>query len=190
MKKFKNFLEGSQIYLREVNENDVSDAYYGWMNDSEVNQYLETRYIPRSKANILNFVKNLDSNSNEILFAICDIKSNKRIGNIKLGPINWIHKFGDISLLIGEKDYWGRGIATEAIALVSVFAFNTLNMHKLKAGCYSANEGSLKAFEKVGFNREGLVKKQWFVNGVFQDNIILGLCSEDFDFENLFLVEK
>ena len=41
--------------------------------------------------------------------------TDKHIGNIKLGPINWIHRYGDISLLIGDKDYWGKGIATEAI---------------------------------------------------------------------------
>ncbi|MCX6165436.1 MAG: GNAT family protein [Ignavibacteriae bacterium] len=93
--------------------------------------------------------------------------------------MNWIHKFGDISLLIGEKDYWGKGIAYESIKLLTKFAFNSLNIHKLKAGCYADNIGSAKAFEKVGFEREGIFKKQWMVNGKYQDEIILSLCYED-----------
>jgi RimJ/RimL family protein N-acetyltransferase len=176
----QGFLTGDTVYLREVRQSDVNDNYYRWMNDPEINQYLETRYFPRSKDNIADFVKSMDGNSNEILFAICDIKSDRHIGNIKIGPINWIHRYADISLLIGEKDFWGKGVATQAIRLVTEFGFNTLNLHKIKAGCYEANGGSAKAFEKVGFQREGLLKKQWIVNGEFQDEILLGLCSEDY----------
>jgi RimJ/RimL family protein N-acetyltransferase len=180
MADFKKFIEGDNIYLREVNESDVGDNYYNWLNDPEINQYLETRYFPNSKTNILQFVKNMDGLSGEILFAICERQTDKHIGNIKLGPINWIHRYADISLLIGDKDYWGKGIATESIRLVTEFGFYTLNLHKLKAGCYENNIGSMKAFEKVGFLREGLLKKLWMVNGTFQDQIILGLCAEDY----------
>lgn len=180
MASYQKFLEGSAIYLREVRESDVTEDYYNWINDSEVNQYLETRYFPRSKSNILNFVKALDGSKDEILLAICDKASDKYIGNIKLGPINWVHRYADISLLIGDKDYWGKGLATEAIHLVTGFAFNTLNLHKLKAGCYADNAGSKKAFEKVGFVKEGHLKNMWIVNRGYQDWIILGLCAEDY----------
>jgi len=180
MANFNKFIEGNKVYLREVNESDVTDNYYNWINDPEINQYLETRYLPRSKNNILEHVKHLDGLSNEIFFAICDKATDKHIGNIKLGPINWIHRYGDISLLIGDKDYWGKGIATEAIRLVTGFGFYTLNLHKIKAGCYAQNLGSAKAFEKVGFVREGLLIKQWMVKGEYQDEILLGLCFEDY----------
>lgn len=176
----KNFIEGTSIYLREVRESDVNDNYYSWLNNSEVNQYLETRYYPRSKENILEYVKHMDGLGNEIFFAICDKQSDKHIGNIKLGPINWIHRFCDISLLIGDKSFWGKGIATEAIRLVCEFGFHTLNLHKIKAGCYEQNKGSAKAFEKAGFIKEGLLKNQWIVNGHYYDEIILGLCVEDY----------
>jgi len=178
-KSYKYFIEGERVYLREVRISDVNENYYKWMNDSEVYQYLETRYTPRSIENIIKYVESMDGKSDEIFLAICLKENNKHIGNIKLGPINWIHKFGDISLLIGEKDYWGKGIAYEAIKILTEFSFNTLNMHKLKAGCYADNIGSAKAFEKVGFEREGIFKKQWMVNGKYQDEIILSLCYED-----------
>ncbi|MBC7381837.1 MAG: GNAT family N-acetyltransferase [Bacteroidia bacterium] len=180
MSQIKHFIEGNTIYLREVRESDVNDNYYAWLNNSEVNQYLETRYYPRSKANIADYVKHMDGLSNEIFFAMCDKKTNKHIGNIKIGPINWIHRYGDISLLIGDQDFWGKGIATEAIRLVTEFGFFTLNLHKIKAGCYEQNVGSAKAFEKVGFIKEGLLKKQWMVKGKYYDEILLGLCIEDY----------
>ena len=173
------FIEGERIYLREVRITDVNENYYKWLNDSAVNQYLETRYVPQSLENIKNYVEKMDGNPDEIFLAICFKENDQHIGNIKLGPINWIHRFADISLLVGEKSYWGKGIATEAIKILVKFGFDVLNLHKLKAGCYSNNIGSSKAFTKVGFVQEGLLTKQWIVNGQYQDEILLGLCCED-----------
>lgn len=177
--KYKNFIEGEKIYLREVRASDVSANYYRWMNDPDVNQYLETRYIPQSIDNIRRFVESKDGKTDEIFLAICLKENDQHIGNIKLGPINWIHRFADISLLIGEKKYWGQGIASEAIRVLSTFAFNVLNLKKIKAGCYEDNIGSRKTFEKAGFKVEGILKKQWELNGKYQDEILLGLLRDD-----------
>jgi ribosomal-protein-alanine N-acetyltransferase len=172
---YKRFLEGERIYLREVRLSDVNERYYNWMNDSEVTQYLEKRYIPQSMENIRNFVIEKDGSTDELFFAICLIENDLHIGNIKLGPINWIHRFGDISLLIGDKTYWGQGFATQAIRLVVTFAFETLNLHKLRAGYYAGNIGSGKAFIKNGFKQEGILKNQWFIQNQWMDEILLGL---------------
>lgn len=173
------FLNDEHIYLREVNLNDVGVNYYKWLNDPEVNQFLETRFVPQSENRIREFVQSKDGNSNEILFAICDRETNRHIGNIKLGPINWVHRYGDISLLIGEKDFWGKGIGSKSIRLVTLFAFNTLNLHKLRAGCYAANKGSIRAFEKNGFQLEGTLRDQWYANGSYMDQLWLGLLKEE-----------
>ena len=186
---YKHFIEGERIYLREVRISDVNENYYRWMNDPDVNQYLETRYIPQSFENIKRYVENLDGQTNEIFLAICLKENNQHIGNIKLGPINWIHRFADISLVIGEKNYWGKGIATEAIRLVSDFAFKTINLRKLKAGCYALNIGSAKAFEKASFKKEGLIKGQWIVDNEPVDEILLGLSATDSKKEVLDILE-
>lgn len=173
-------ITGKKIYLREVRQSDINDNYYNWLNDPDVNQFLEIRYYPHSKDHISAFVKSKDGNSNEILYAICDKETKLHIGNIKLGPINWIHRFADVSLLIGEKNYWGKGLASEAIKLVSDVAFKKLNLNKLKAGCYSKNLGSVKAFKKVGFELEGELKDHWILNGSTQNQLLLGFLSKDY----------
>ena len=176
----KKFLSNKNIFLREVNIEDVNERYYSWLNDPQIGEFLETRYHPHSKENITEFVKSMDGNSNEILLAICILNSDLHIGNIKLGPINWIHGFADVSLLIGDKEYWGKGIATQAIKLISKFAFEKLNLNKLKAGCYQENVGSKKAFLKAGFELEGILKSQWRLDNSFQDELILGLLREKY----------
>lgn len=178
-KPHQPFINGERVYLREVRLEDVNDNYYQWLNDSGVNQFLETRYIPRSKQNIQSYVQSMDGNAEEPFLAICLKGTHKHIGNIKLGPINWLHRFADISLVIGDKNSWAKGIATECIRLITRFAFDTLNLNKLHAGCYAQNVGSKKAFLKAGFKQEGVLEKKRIVNGHFQDEFLLGLHVTD-----------
>ena len=72
------------------------------------------------------------------------------------------------------EDCWGNGYASEAISLLTDFAFDTLNLHKLTAGCYEQNMGSLKTFQKAGFEIEGVRKQHCFSNGNYADAILLG----------------
>lgn len=174
-----HFIEGDRIYLRNVRLDDVNENYGRWMNDPSVNQFLETRYIPRSLDNIRSYVQNMDGKTDEIFLAICLKKGDAHIGNIKLGPINWVHRFGDISLLIGEKEQWGKGYARESISALVCFAFDVLNLNKLHAGCYASNHGSKKAFLKAGFKQEGVLEKKRLINGKFEDEILLGLHVDD-----------
>ena len=173
------FLEGERIHLREVRASDVNERYRAWLNDPAVTEFLEIRYTPHSLEDIRKFVEAMDGKKDEIFLAICLKDGDRHIGNIKLGPINPIHRFADVSLLIGERDCWRAGYATEAIRILTAFAFNALNLNKLRAGCYSGNRGSEKAFLKAGFRREGLLKNQWIVGGAFQDEVLMGLWSGD-----------
>ncbi len=173
-------LIGPRIYLREVRPSDVNERYYGWLNDPEVNRYLETRFIPQSLKSIGDYVTHMDGKQDEPFFAICTLNGDEHIGNIKLGPINWRHRYADIALLIGEKRCWGKGYATEAIGLITKFGFEVLNLNKLKAGCYAQNEGSARAFEKCGWSREGLQKEQYFIDGRPTDAILLGMTASEY----------
>lgn len=176
----EHFLSNEEIFLRDVNLDDVNDRYYQWLNDPEVNQYLETRFVPQSKEKIAEFVKDKLGNPNEILLAICDKRTNLHIGNIKLGPINWYHRRAEISLFIGDKNYWGKKIATLAITLLTEFAFNKLNLNKLTAGAYKPNIGSIKAFQRCGYVIEGEVEDYVLVNNSGVSLIKVGVTAKQY----------
>ena len=178
--KYSHFIEGENIYLREVRQNDVNENYYAWMNDYEITQYLETRYYPNSLDKISEFVKSKDGDSSNVFLAIVNKSTNAHIGNVKLGPINWIHRTAEIGILLGEKKDWGKGFATETLKLLSNYAFKKLNLRKLTAGCYGNNKGSEKAFVKAGFEIEGVRKSHFFFEGHYVDFVLLGLINKDF----------
>lgn len=166
-------LSGERIYLRRLTEDDVSDDYVRWMNAPDINQYLESRFYTHTIESTKAFIRSV-TNENNYQFGIFVKENDKHIGNIKIGSINHYHRFADIGFLIGEKNYWGKGIATEAIGLATDFAFKTLKLHKLWGGLYSPNIGSLRAFQKNGYEQEGIKKSQCLLNGVYYDDILFG----------------
>jgi len=173
------FISGDRVYLRELKVEDVGQEYYRWMNDPEVTQYLESRFNPNPMDALREYVKSIELDQNNILSAICLKENDRHIGNIKLGSINWIHRFADVGLLIGEKDCWRQGYASEVIGCLVHYAFDVLNLHKLTAGCYAAHQASLKAFQKNGFQIEGNRQKQYICNGIYTDAVMLGLINSE-----------
>ncbi|QBG35222.1 GNAT family N-acetyltransferase [Litorilituus sediminis] len=155
----------ADVYLQTISENDASDEYVQWLNDPLVNQYLETRFYQQDLASVIGFIKGILENPNEHLFTIRLKSNDKHIGNIKIGPINPHHNIGDVSLFIGDKDSWGKGIATQAIALISQYSFEQLKLRKLCAGAYKANVGSTKAFLKAGYVSDGVLANHYTFNG-------------------------
>ena len=164
---------GERIYLRRLTEDDVSEAYVRWINDPDINQYLESRFYEQTIESTKAFIRSV-TNDNNYQFGIFIKETDQHIGNIKIGSINHFHKYADIGFLIGEKEYWGKGIASEAIKLATDFAFNTLGLHKLWGGAYAPNVGSMKAFLKNEYVEEGVKKSQYLCNGVYVDDIMFG----------------
>src|SRR5438105_15493808 len=107
-------LIGRTIYLRRVHQTDATERYVGWLNDPEVNRFLESRFVQWTVESVRDYIL-ARQNAFDHFFAICDLCHERHIGNIKLGPVNPHHRNADVSLFIGEKSYWRRGVASEAI---------------------------------------------------------------------------
>lgn len=173
--KTEKTLLGKSIYLRSLNIDDASLDYLSWLCDPEINRYLEIRFMPsQTIAQLRDFINKIADSSDSLLFGIFLHQGDRHIGNIKLGPVDWNHRTADIGLLIGDREQWGKGFATAAIALISHYAFHDLKLVKLTAGCYAENRGSINAFLKAGFTQEGIRVLQWKMEDRRQDGILLG----------------
>lgn len=151
--KIKN-IKG-RLILKPLSENFISYEYLTWMNDSEVLKYTESRWNSYSNNDLKLFIKKINNSNKDYLFGIYILESNKHIGNIKIGNINFKHEFAELGIIIGEKEEWGKGYATEAISLAISYAFCELKLYKIFAGAYSNNIGSIRALKKVGFQECG-----------------------------------
>lgn len=172
-------LMGSTVYLRRLAESDITEGYVQWLNDPETNRYMEFRFTVWTKEKLIKYMSERQANP-EYFWAICMRDNNIHIGNIKLGSIDRDHLRADIGLMIGDKSYRGRGLGTEAIRLVTDFAFTKIKLQKLTAGAYIDNVACIKAFEKCGFTREGRLKEHVCSDGERADVILLGCTAGDF----------
>ena len=153
------------VYLQSITEQDASEDYVQWLNDPLVNQFLETRFYLQDLNAVLGFIRSMVTNPNEHLFTIRLKENDQHIGNIKIGGINTHHNIGDVSLFIGDKNSWGKGIATQAVQLISRYSFEQLTLRKLCAGAYQDNVGSTKAFLKAGYQSDGVLANHYTSNG-------------------------
>lgn len=171
------FLIGERVRLRLLELADCTPRYLAWLQDPLVIQFLETRWHPQSLDSISAFVTAMIASTDSCLFGIH--VDDRHIGNIKLGPINAYHAYADLSYFIGDRDQWGRGYASEAISIVTRFAFSTVGLHRVQAGLYASNLASARALEKAGFLREGaLVDQLRGVDG-WEDHVWYGLNREN-----------
>ena len=162
MSKVENFIKddkkmkqhkviGANYYIEELDKSMVSQNYVEWMNDPKVNEYMETRHYKHTMDSVLKFVNQKNKSVTEFLFGIFEKKKERHIGNIKVGPTSKEKKVADISYFIGERDYWGKGAATEAISLIIEFSFKKLKLKKLYANTYIQNKASIQVLVKNNF---------------------------------------
>lgn len=177
-------MKGKHIYLRKIKCSDVNKTYLSWMNDLVTTQYLESRFQKWTVKKLKDYLIEVNKNPDYVFFAIILIKNNKHIGNIKIGPINRVHKLADIGIIIGDKTCWGKGYGPEAIRLVSKYAFSKLKLNKLTAGMYANNIGSYKAFLKADFTKAGVYKKhRFFKKSMIVDEILMEKLNPKIDYE-------
>jgi [ribosomal protein S5]-alanine N-acetyltransferase len=170
-----------RLALRDIQLGDVAH-YHRWMNDPVVTRYLESRFRPWSLQLIKGYIERHTKDPNSArLLAIILLEDGRHIGNIKLGPIDWVHRTAGVGLLIGESDCWGKGYGSEAISLAARFAFRQLDLRKLVAGIYSSNVGSVRAFTNAGFVEEGRQREQWLDCGAYVDGILMGLLQKEWE---------
>lgn len=93
----------------------------------------------------------------------------KFAGVIGLVPMKDVYRKGaEIGYWLGEP-YWGKGVTTTAVRLVTDYAFTELKLERLYAGVFEGNIASMKVLEKCGYVREGISRKSIFKNNKLID---------------------
>lgn len=176
----KNFsLHSVRFTFRILKIEDVSDRYISWLNDSDINKFLETRFQVQTRESCESFVLAMQEDPSHYLFGIFDNESGLHIGNIKLGFIDANHKKAQISFFIGDKTFWGRRCAIESIECVTKWGFETLRLTRIEAGCYEENFASIRAFLRVGYIVEGFQRSAFKFEEQNIGCFLLGMISSD-----------
>lgn len=164
------------IVLKRLTSNKISKDYLNWLNDWEIVKYTEQRFRRTTIRDIKNYVNGINKSKNNFIYSINVIEKSKikHIGNIKIGSINFYHKRCDISYIIGNKDYWNKGIGSNAIAKVITIAKKKFKIKKIIAGVYSINKASIAVLKKNKFKKEAKLNSHIVFNKKRYSSYIYG----------------
>lgn len=173
------FLKGKSVSLRPLSKEDVP-RITRWINDPDVRLFLEA-YLPQTEKDEEEWLEKLGKSKSTDLVFIIETKEGVAIGLMGLHGIKWRDRMATTGAVIGEKEYWGKGLGSEAKKLLLDYAFNTLNLRKICSTVIDFNGRSLKYSLKCGYKEEGRLKKHLFRDGDYRDLIQLAVFREDFE---------
>ena len=174
-------MESKNLFIRELLADDVKESYIEWFKDEDVTQFLEVDGNSLTVQDVIDYFEYGRKTKKYYMHAICLKETGKHIGNLKVGPIDWKHGLSDLVTVIGDKEQWGKGYATEAIKLGNRIAFEKYNIRKLTGGMYASNIGSTKAYTNAGWIIEGRLFNHYMVDGKFEDRIIVSCFNPHFE---------
>lgn len=172
-----------RLLLRRPTVSDITEEYIQWMNNPDVNRFLEVRHRRHTRESCAAYVKMRRENSQLGLhFGVFANHGKLFIGTVTFNGFHALYKTADISFVIGHPQAQRKGYATEAVAGACRFAFREQGLFKVTGGHYANNIESLRVFQKNGFHIEGILRAQHVnAEGVRGDSIVHGLLATEFE---------
>ncbi len=177
MKYFKK-LEGENIYLSPINNEDI-EKYVYFLNDKNVTNNIGTTNEITTIESEKEWITNANKN-NTINLAIIKKENDELIGNCSLFDIDRINRCCTLGIFIGEEQNRNKGYGKETINLLLDYGFNYQNMHNINLKVFSFNERAIKCYEKVGFKKCGTRHESYFLEGKYYDEIIMEILENDY----------
>ncbi len=104
----------------------------------------------------------------------------KLIGEFRFTRMRWFNRKSELSIIL-KKEFQGKGYGTLVMKKMIEFAFNKMNLYRLEAEVVEFNEISIKMIEKLGFKKEGVLRKAKYSNGRYYDILRYGLLKDEWE---------
>jgi len=172
-------MAGNRVRL-EPPRLEYAPIYIRWFADRAVTRYLMVRH-PTSLKKQEEWLERMAASPDDVLWAMVRAADGELIGNVGLHKIVWRHQHGELGYVIGERDQWGQGCATEAVKLATAYAFLELGLEKVWATVFVPNEASRRALERNGYRQCALFRRDRYVEGRWHDLWVGEILREESD---------
>jgi len=142
-------IQTERFYLKELTVANVSEEYLGWIKDSKKEGFILYDQYDRNSLEM--YVHELQKDRNVLFLGIYLNSNNKHIGNIKYSPIDTENQYAIMGVLIGDKQWRGKGVFSEVVRETGIFLKKELGIKYIYLGVRLNNIGALKAYKKAGF---------------------------------------
>lgn len=172
-----------EVRFRPLEESDFSDTsnWRQWISDNEITRYQTIGALPQNSIRQMEYIKDVLSSQRHALYAVLAVTKDKEmhIGNVGLHNIDYISSKATLGIVIGSREFQGRGIGTLAWGWMTSHGHSGLNLNRIEAYIHAENVSSRRAAEKSGFREEGRLRDYYFKNGDYSDAIIYSRLRSD-----------
>ena len=175
------FLTGQGISLRSLELSDL-DTLWHWFADREVIRYsLSVWLFPYARHETQTWLERTITDKHTLTLGIVERTSAALIGFAGIASISLINRSGEYFILIGNKECWSKGYGTEVTNLVVEYGFATLNLHRIALTVSDVNTAGVKAYERAGFTREGVLRQACYRDGQYHDKIVMSILRPEWE---------
>jgi len=172
-------LETERFVIRTMIREDVTDDFLSWLLDPEVMLGLN---LPRRRLSRLQAVRYVLGHDNRTKFflTICLRQEGRQIGFFTV-DCNLQHKSAETSVVVGDRDFWGKNVVIEARSALLNFLFDQMKMHKVLGRPHGRNFSSIFNYKALGFKCEGILREQMcsIQDNNRLDQLIFGILREE-----------
>ncbi len=183
------YLYGKRIRFRAAEKEDIP-SFLRWINDPEVTENL-ILIEPMSRYEEEKWFESMMQRPIHEHIYVIEVKNSetgsayKHIGNCSFIEIDWRNRSAEVGIMIGEKSYWNQGYGTEAMELLLDHGFNNLNLHRIGLRVFSKNKRGIRAYEKAGFQYEGILRQGHYQHGQYYDVHLMSVLRSEWTTKNL-----
>jgi len=170
-------LLGQKVKLRPLTLPDAP-RLVALLNDPAVNRNLRLR-TPVTLAAEREFIASLPHAVDQLVLGVAALDDGRLLG------VSGLHQLGDparqaeLGLFLGGPDEWGKGFGTEVTRLLCRHGFEVLGLNRIWLHVFADNERGLRAYERVGFRREGVLRQAAFRGAEHVDVVTMGLLRSE-----------
>ncbi|ASN05262.1 GNAT family N-acetyltransferase [Virgibacillus necropolis] len=179
MKKEFPIIETVRLILRKIITEDADDMIV-YLSDKDVVKPMGLAPCQTVKDvwDEIGWYKSIYEEGTGIRWGITLKNSDKVIGSCGFLNIHTKHYRAEVGYEL-SKDYWGKGIASEALEAVVQYGYHHFQLERIEALIEPTNLPSQKLVERQGFRREGLLRHYEFTCGKFDDLYMYSIIKED-----------
>ena len=145
------FINSKRCYLRRLDLKDDLSKYLYWMQTPANNPFILSAKLDFELNQLREFIANCNIGHDVILLGIFTNINDVHIGNIKFANIDLVNKSAWLGILIGDKDYRGKGIAREIIITSILWISQNYKIESIKLGVDPDNFIACRLYQKMGF---------------------------------------
>ena len=173
-------LPATRLRLRALDASDA-DHLYAVFSDPRAMRYWSSPPMtePAQAAAYIEQIQRWFAGRGGMQWGIEHGSDGRVIGTVTLFLFMPEHHRCEVGFIL-HPDFWGRGLASEAVARALTYAFDELGMQRIEADVDPRNLASQRMLKRLGFQHEGLMRERWRVAGEIQDGLMLGLLRREF----------